>query len=141
MSNEEIDITGTLAKAKEGWQERTDKLAKPEFFIVKIDCTSELWDQLSEDERQRLKRKIDLVASYASYMSAGMVKGTVKYATDGYPLSQWMAHVIGEGADQSNYNILMFDAYNRYVKALDHEVDNHLADAMLRAVKEEKGEG
>jgi len=54
-----------------------------------------------------------LVEEWASYMAAGMLKGTIKYETDEYELKTWMAHVIGEGSDQSCYQILMFDKWRR----------------------------
>ena len=47
--------------------------------------------------------------------------GTIKYATDNYDLKQWFAHLIGEGADQMNYQMLLFQAW--YAEQ-DHEADH-----------------
>jgi len=110
MSNA-VDITGLQAKAIKDWQERVEQLAKPEFFKVKITPSMELLNSLSEAEKPRLFEKLNLVSEYVTYLCAGMVKGTVKYATDQHELKQWMAHVVGEGADQSNYTMLLFNAW------------------------------
>jgi len=106
-----VDITGSQAKAIEDWQKRVELLSKPEFFKVKINPSVDLLSGLTENERARLFTKLNLVSEYVTYLCAGMVKGTVKYATDQHELKQWMAHVVGEGADQSNYTMLLFNAW------------------------------
>ena len=108
----EPDITGTQAHALEGWQERTEKLAKPEFFKVTINPSVELLKQLDNSQKVRLFTKLKLVSKAAQYMAAGMTKGTVKYATDDYEIKQWFAHLIGEGADQMCYQMLLFNAWH-----------------------------
>ena len=107
----EVDITGTMAKPVDNWQERVEALCKPENFLVTINGSSDVADALSPEELGRLLKKLKLVARYTQYMAAGMLKGTIKYPDDGYTLDKWMAHLIGEGADQSNYSILLADAY------------------------------
>lgn len=107
-----VDITGLLAKPKPDWQERVEELARPEWFNG-YTPKQELLNRLTSVERERLVNKLALVKQAAAWMAAGMLKGTLKYATDDYSIDQWMAHVVGEGADQINYQLLLFDAYWR----------------------------
>jgi len=111
-----VDITGTMVKPKENWQARCEELCKPENFVVSVNAVN-LIGKVSNDEYERLYKKMRLVEEWARYMAAGMLKGTIKYSTDDYELKIWMAHVIGEGADQSNYELLMFDKWRRDEKA------------------------
>lgn len=113
---EHVDITGLMSQPKKGWEERTKKLATTDYFKVVIETHPVLLANLTFEEQERLQVKIKLVEEWAEYMAAGMVKGTVKYKTDEYELKTWMAHIIGEGADQANYQILMFDSWRRGVK-------------------------
>ena len=128
---ESVDILGTQAHALEGWEERAKDLAVSELFKVTINPNAYLLDKLSEDEKKRLFKKLRLVQNAARYMAAGMVKGTIKYATDKYPLSQWFAHLIGEGADQMNYQMLLFQAW--YAEQDKQEVE--IAEVELEPVK------
>lgn len=114
MSEQKIDIAGTMAKAKPNWQARTELLSKPEYFDIIIMPSKELSNQLTPEEQDRLRTKLQLVAQYASYMAAGMVKGTVKYDGDNYSLDQWFAHLMGESADIANYISLLFHSYGQY---------------------------
>ena len=107
-----MDITGTMVKPKENWQARCEELCKPNNFVVSVNAVN-LIGKVSNDEYERLYKKMRLVEEYAQYMAAGMLKGTIKYETDEYELKTWIAHVIGEGADQSNYELLMFDKWRR----------------------------
>jgi len=113
--NEEkkVDITGLMVAATPGWEARVKKLARPEFFTAVINISDSMIAKLSNAERGRLFKKLLLVTQAAEYMAAGMVKGTIKYPTDDIPVEQWMAHVVGEGADQFNYEILLADAFFR----------------------------
>ena len=108
-----VDITGLMVKARPGWETRAEKLAKPKFFLIDIGLDPELVEGLSKKEHKRLVKKLLLVCEAATYMAAGMVKGTVKYPIDDPPVSTFMAHVVGEGADQMNYQILLADAFAR----------------------------
>lgn len=108
MPNSDIDITGLSFKANPGWEERAQALCKPENFIVTIDLVKELIDNLSEEEIDRLKPKIWMVEEFASYMAAGQLKGTIKYPGEGWEVAEWFAHLIGEGADFANYQMLLF---------------------------------
>lgn len=107
------DITGLMAKAKPGWEERVARLAKPENFTIELWPSLVLDCQLSDSELERLHRKLKLVRQAALYMAAGMLKGTLKYDSDDYSLEQWFAHLLGEGADQMNYQLLLADAFER----------------------------
>ena len=102
-----------LQKPVDGWQERTEKLAKPGYFSVIVSIDEALLRCLTHDETERFYKKVRLVTQATQMMLAGMVKGTVKYATDEYTLNTWMAHLIDEGADQMNYQILLAYAYKR----------------------------
>jgi len=111
MPDQEVDVTGLMAKATPGWEQRAKDLAKPEHFKVQIDLAPELRGALTLREYHRLAKKLEMVGVATRVMAAGMVKGTVKYATDGYDLKQWVAHLIGEGADQMNYQLLLAHAF------------------------------
>ncbi len=106
-----VDITGLMVQAKPGWEKRTEELARPEHFFISIGVKAQLRGRLTIKEYGRLEKKLLLVREAATYMAAGMVKGTVKYEHDNYDIATWMAHVIGEGADQMNYQILLADAF------------------------------
>ena len=122
MSEEkEVDILGTQAHALAGWEERAKHLARYDLFKVTINPNAYLLTGLTEDEKKRLFKKLRLVSNAARYMAAGMVKGTIKYATDNYDLKQWFAHLIGEGADQMNYQMLLFQAW---YKEQEHVADH-----------------
>lgn len=111
MKDEQVDITGLMVKAKPGWEERVEKLCKGRKFLVTVQALPSLVMELTGDELQRLEWKLKLVKEFATYMAAGMLKGTIKYKHDTYSLDQWMAHLIGEGADQANYSLLLFNAF------------------------------
>lgn len=113
MAEKIVDVTGTMAKAQDGWQRRTEELAKPEFWDIVIIPSTEFWVNLTPEEQARMQPKINLVRDAAKYMLCGMVKGTVKYATDDWTLERWMAHIVGEGADQMNYQLLTFAAFHK----------------------------
>ncbi|KKL28740.1 hypothetical protein LCGC14_2372140 [marine sediment metagenome] len=113
MPRRKADITGLMVQAKPGWEKRTKELARPEHFAISIDISPVLtmYKGLTKKELTRLRAKLELVREAATYMAAGMVKGTVKYPKDDLPVSTFMAHVVGEGADQMNYQILLADAF------------------------------
>jgi len=106
-----VDITGLMVEATPGWEARVKELARAEFFSARIVYSDKLSKQLSPSEHIRLDKKLDLVQQAAEYMAAGMLKGTLKYPTDDLTVEQWMAHVVGEGADQFNYEILLADKF------------------------------
>lgn len=107
-----VDIAGLMAKATPGWEERVKLLADPELFHTMVLALPDLVEALTDEEAKRLKPKLKLVAQAAAWMAAGMVKGTIKYPGDDYSLDQWMAHLVGEGADQMNYQLLLFAAFH-----------------------------
>ena len=107
-----IDILGTMQKPKEGWQERVEALCKPLNFDAHVRCLYNVGIKLSEEEYRRLYKKLDLVREWAVYMAIGMLKGTLKYEEEAN-LEQLVSHVVGEGADQACYEMLMFDAWRK----------------------------
>ncbi|KKL46398.1 hypothetical protein LCGC14_2345940, partial [marine sediment metagenome] len=76
--SKKVDTTGLMVKARYGWEIRATELAKPVFFWVSIGIDPELRKGLSTAENKRLDKKLELVRQAASYMAAGMVKGTIK---------------------------------------------------------------
>lgn len=120
-----VDVTGTMVKGIEGWQKRVEELAKPEYWDVSLAPRVEMTEQLSDDEFRRLAKKVKMVKEAVKWMLAGMVKGTVKYSSDDWTLERWMAHLVGEGADQMNYQILLFNKF--------HEENKNQVDAIERA--------
>ena len=102
-----------LVKPKDNWRERVEKLCDARWFSVHIGTSMFVEGNLSEEERLRLDDKLALVKKAASLMAAGMLKGVLKYDTDDYPVETWLAHVLDEGADQMNYQMLLADAYER----------------------------
>lgn len=115
-----VNITGTMVKGKLGWEKRTEELATPDNFLVIITPLANLWRGLDKCEKERLNKKLLILEEAVKYLAAGMVKGTVKYPTDNYSMEQWMAHLIGEGADQFNYQILLFDKWSKIRKEKDN---------------------
>lgn len=109
------NITGLQVKPVSGWEQRVEQLCKPEYFSDRLEPTLHLLSRLSDDEWKRLEPKLVLVRQAAKIMAAGMLKGTLKYSTDDYTIETWMAHLIGEGADQLNYQLLLVDAYDNKV--------------------------
>lgn len=118
----EVDIAGTMATPIDNWQKRTEGLAKPEYWSVTAAPSVELWQALTLEERVRLDAKVEMVINATKYLLAGMVKGTVKYTSDDWTLDRWMAHVIGEGADQFNYQILMFNTFLKEKKEREEQL-------------------
>lgn len=112
MSEADV-VMGTHVKSNEGWQERAKVLCDPNNISVTVDCD---FDALTVEERRRLEPKLAIVERLAGYMVAGMIKGTVKYPTDDYTLSDWMKSLIGEGADFLNYIGLTEAAFRGGVK-------------------------
>ena len=118
----DADVTGLMVAAAPAWEQKVAYWCRPEWFVVEPDergfsvrVTDELWNYLGPEQQERLTRKLALVAKAAGYLARGMLKGTLKYATDHYDVSQWVAHVVGEGADQFNYALLLADAYERFM--------------------------
>ncbi len=116
----EADITGLMAKPIEGWKDEVVSQCKPENYQVQITVADEVINSMTEEQLKRLCWKLALVAKAASYMAAGMEKGTRKYPSDDYEIDQWMAHLVGEGADQMNYQILLADSYDKK-KGVKHD--------------------
>lgn len=114
----EVNITGLMVKPIEKW-ELLMELVDPKYFWVNIIISPELLEQLTETQITRLRVKLELVKHAAQIMAAGMLKGTLKYPTDDYSVEQWVAHLIGEGADQMNYQLLLADAYLKSKKPTD----------------------
>ena len=107
-----IDITGTMVHPTPNWEERVEALCDPEDFVVRIDYAPKL-NTLTAKETLRLGHKLDMVERYAAVMAAGMLKGTLKFPNDNWTLEQWFAHIIGEGADKANYDILALEAFEK----------------------------
>lgn len=122
MPNNEIDITGLSFKANPDWEERAQALCKPENFKVTITYYLGTADSLTLEETNRLEPKLKIVEEFASYMAAGQLKGTIKYAGDGWEVAEWFSHLIGEGADFANYQMLLFKKWqSEQIRANENE--------------------
>lgn len=109
-------VAGTMVKPRKGWEKRVEKLCDPEYWFVELSLRTDVADKLSKEEWDRLEKKLHMVQRFAAYMAAGMLKGTLKYSNDDYSLETWFAHLIGEGADQANYQILLENAFREKKK-------------------------
>ena len=108
-------VLGT-STSNEGWMERAKFLCNPDHWIVNVGYGMPMHDALTKEERERLQPKIQMVMDAARIMLAGMVKGTIKYPTDGFDIDKWMDHLIGEGCDQMNYQVLLANAWKQSKK-------------------------
>jgi hypothetical protein len=106
-------VLGT-STSNEGWMERAKSLCNPDHWLVSVGYSMDLQMGLTNSEQERLKPKIQMVMDAARIMLAGMVKGTIKYPTDGFDIDKWMDHLIGEGCDQMNYQILLANAWKNH---------------------------
>ena len=93
-------------KTRDGWEERADSLCTPDAFVVSIQPSLFLDSSLTPDEKDRLAKKLSLVASFASEMASGMLKGTLKYPTDGWTHEQFAKEQRAEYIDNVNYELL-----------------------------------
>ena len=110
----EDKILDSMQKPIPDWVERVERLARPENFHVRVminDDDDALGQVLSPEEWRRLEIKLAFVEKFAAYMAAGMLKGCLKYTADDWTVESWMGHLIGEGADQANYQILLYEAW------------------------------
>ena len=107
----EDKILDSMQKPIPDWVERTERLARAEHFDVDIYLKPSLTDELSLEEMARLATKLEYVSKFCKYMAAGMVKGCVKYTSDDWSTESWFGHLVGEGADQANYQILLYEAW------------------------------
>lgn len=94
-------------------QWRIDNLARPEYFDISIVPSSILVSNLSDEEYERLIKKIPLVVNSALRLCAGMVKGTIKYDTEDLSLREWFDHLRDEAIDQVNYASLMEESVEK----------------------------
>lgn len=99
-----------LQQPEAGWEKRIQYLCKPEHFYVSV-VPAAVLSSLTTEQIERLLPKLELVVKAAKYMASGMLKGVLKYPTDDIAVEQWMAHVIDEGADQMNYQMLLWNAW------------------------------
>ena len=103
------------AEPNQGW-ERRRALIDPSLFKLHIVLDPVLLDEengLDDIELERLERKLSLVAAYAAKLCAGMLKGTIKYATDDRTPEEWLAEEEDEDLDRTNYRLLKQDAIDR----------------------------
>ena len=106
-------VLGTSA-VNEYWEKRAKELCNPDYWSIQIYPRSPIFEGMTQGEIKRLEPKIKMVQEAAQIMMAGMVKGTLKYPTDGFDIDKWMSHLIGEGCDQMNYQILLATAWKQY---------------------------
>jgi len=107
------EIKPNLQQPYEDWADRVEGFLDINNFVVDIQTSQRLLGSLSTEQKGRLAWKLELVEKAARYMAVGMLKGTLKYSHDAYTTEQWMAHVIDEGADQLNYQLLLENAFQK----------------------------
>lgn len=88
----------------------------PDKFYVTIDMDDDILEVLTEDELARLDRKLIVVAELAAKLAANMLKGTLKYQSDGHTVYEWFEHGIDDAVDALNYFALAQLAYHKEVK-------------------------
>ncbi len=93
--------------------DRIAKLADPVHFRVGVILSPELVAGLSTEELTRLERKLGMVRSIAAKLAANMVKGTLKYPHDGWPLRTWLEFGLDDAVDSVNYFTLAIDEFDR----------------------------
>lgn len=96
-----------MANTPEGTQYRIDALARPEYFTLAIDIAPVIKNNLSDEEYSRLVSKVSLVQDSCQRLCANMLKGTLKYDRDDWPLEVWFDHIRDEAIDMVNYASLM----------------------------------
>ena len=61
---------------------------------------------ITAGEAARSKWKISLLEPVVQRMIANMIKGTLKYPTDDWPIETWMSMSLDDMADSVNYTLL-----------------------------------
>jgi len=91
-----------------GWEARLEDILDRMDITVNIDINSRiaLESGLTEDELIRIRPKLRLVEDFAIHMADNMLKGTIKYPTDTYDVSVWMAEEEDDTVDSVNYRLL-----------------------------------
>ena len=69
-----------------------------------------VWDKLDIEQTKRTKLKLATVRKSAAIQAAGMLKGTLKYSYDTTDVRTLLEHLLQEGADQQNYNMMLVGA-------------------------------
>ena len=103
-----ISQTTVRAVINEGWQARAREVCQPENFDVAITIVAGL--AVTNNEYERLVKKLSLVSTYAQHMAMNMTKGTVKYPADTYDIAVWLAEEEDDEVDRTNYRLLRLDA-------------------------------
>ncbi len=104
-----------MDKAKPGWEKRVEELGQDE-FVSEVRWSYGLEQQLSVEELAALGQLLNLVDQAAERMATNMLKGIIKYgATNAREktLEEWFEHLLDDGTDAYNYQILLWDAYKR----------------------------
>lgn len=96
----------------EGWQERFNTEKQNGHMDVTIRCMGP-WTTMSRKEIERLLPKLRLVEELAEKLAWNMLKGTLKYERDDWPLQMWLDMGIDDGADGLNYQLLLRDQMER----------------------------
>ncbi len=95
------------------WKDQVAYLAQPRYFKVTVEVDPDLSGSLTTSQADRLDYKLQLVERAAARMAANMLKGVLKYEADATSLVPWLEHLMDEGADQMNYQMLLIDAWER----------------------------
>ncbi len=103
-------MSQSKAEVNEGWERRLTGFNTRDFG-----CTLRLKEScnpITDQEYKRLAPKLIMVQEIAKKMALNMLKGTLKYQTDDWPL-----HVWEEMGDDDLVDVLMYRALERAARA------------------------
>ena len=92
------------------WDDQKLTMCNPSKFEVYIRYTGQVGEgegKISYDDALRLYDKLKLVEKVAAKLSAGMLKGTLKYKRDTWSVDEWIGYAKDDAADTLNYIFLL----------------------------------
>ncbi len=92
---------------------RINTLSKPENFSVTVAMKGPSFRELSAAEWRRFAPKLTMVEDIAAGNAGAMLKGTLKYERDDWPVETWLRHGIDDGTDNLMYWYLIQQAMRR----------------------------
>jgi len=97
---------------KEGWEARYTRIK--ENFSISLNVNNLVLNLLTsraitEEEGVRCQWKIRLIEPLVTRMVLNMIKGTLKYPSDDWPVEVWQDMGMDDKADMVNYGLLFED--------------------------------
>ena len=100
----------TQVEVNPGWEAKYQEVLKRIPTIITNAVPMLEWmvyaGLLTQDEADRCSWKIALLEPIVQRMIANMIKGTLKYPTDDWPIETWMSMSLDDMADSVNYTLL-----------------------------------